>query len=159
MIKNEKQYKITKSWLKKFMDGKKKMEGLSESKEQPWLRQAQSGSLRAQIDQFKEEIEEYEALKSGKIKVTLPSLEAITELPTLLIKRRISNGWTLEQLAKRLDMHWQQLQRYEQTDYASANLQTIQKVAVALSGGPGRPVRKKVRERSSTKRVVKRAKA
>ena len=37
-------------------------------------------------------------------------------------------------LAEKLEMHWQQLQRYAQSDYASANLQVVQRVAAALLG-------------------------
>ena len=130
MIKNEKQYKITKGWLKKFEQGKQKLSKLPKGKEQPWLREAQLGSAQAQIDQFKEELAEYEALKSGKIK--LPRLTYVATLPGLLIKKRINNGWTSKQLAKRLDLDDQQIQRYENTDYATATLETIQKIASVL---------------------------
>ena len=133
MIKNEKQYRITKALLRKFEEGKKKLAKLPESTEQPWLRQAQRGSIEGQIQQFREELAEYEGLKSGKLKVTLPSLDAIRALPRLLIKRRIANGWTQKQLAEKLDMHWQQVQLYEQTDYSGASLSTLQRVAEALT--------------------------
>jgi HTH-type transcriptional regulator/antitoxin HigA len=166
MIKNEKQYKITKSLLRKFEAGQKKLEKLPESTEQPWLRQAQRGSIRAQIEQFQEELAEYEGLKSGKVKVTLPSLDAIRELPALLIKRRIANGWTQKQLAEKLDMHWQQVQQYEQTDYSGASLSTIQRVAEALtekapetrrrkSAATGARTAAKLAKRSSSKTAPK----
>jgi hypothetical protein len=158
MIKNEKQYKITKSWLRKFEEGRIKIDVMPESKQQPWLRQAQRGSLDAQIEQLKEEIEEYEALSSGKVKVTLLSIESIIDLPILLIKRRIANGWTLQTLAEKLGMHWQQLQRYEQTDYASANLQVIQRVTTVLSES-GRETNRQKSVRTGKVSVRNRAKA
>jgi hypothetical protein len=91
--------------------------------------------------------------------VALPSVESIIELPSLLIKKRIANGWTLHLLARKLEMHWQQLQRYEQTDYASANLQVNQRVATVLSAVPDKPKRSKERtasappKRSATRRA------
>jgi len=155
MIKNEKQYKITHSWLKKFEEGRKKIDSLPKIKEQPWLRQAQRGSLEAQIRQLKEEIQEYEALKSGKIVV--PSLDVLATVPELLIKKRIANGWTLEQLAERLGLHYQQIQRYESTDYATATFETMQKVAAVLNEKTGPP--RKVAARRVAKGTARRAKA
>jgi len=155
MIKNEKQYKITHSWLKKFEEGRKKIDSLPKSKEQPWLRQAQRGSLEAQIRQLKEEIQEYEALKSGKIVV--PSLDVLATVPELLIKKRIANGWTLEQLADRLGLHYQQIQRYESTDYATATFETMQKVAAVLNEKMGS--RRKTASRRTAKTTTRRAKA
>jgi transcriptional regulator with XRE-family HTH domain len=54
-------------------------------------------------------------------------------LPELLIKKRIANEWTLAQLAERLGLHHQQIQRYESTDYATATFETMQRVAAALN--------------------------
>ncbi len=38
MIKNEKQYKITKSWIKHFESGLGKLKRVPKSKEQPWAK-------------------------------------------------------------------------------------------------------------------------
>jgi len=133
IIKNEKEYKISKSWLKKALAGKKNLLAAPESKEQPWLKKAQLGPLQGFINHIMEEVEEYEALKSGKIK--LPSLDSLNTIPELLIKKRIANGWTQVQMAKRLGMHYQQLQRYENTDYESATFRTLQKIADVLNNG------------------------
>lgn len=150
MIKNEKQYKIAKAWLRKFEDGERTLKKLPKSKEQPWLRKAQQRSIKAQVEQLKAEIAEYEGLKNGKIKV--PDLQVLYSVPVLLIKKRIANGWTLEQLAERLDMHHQQLQRYESTDYATATLETMQKVAAALSEGS--PARRKTAPKTAPRRSI-----
>lgn len=131
MIKNEKQYKIAKCWLKKFEQGRRRIDKLPPAGSQQWLRQSQRGSLDAQVQQLQEEIAEYEGLKSGKI--TVPELDALSSLPELLIKKRIANGWTLAQLAEKLGLHHQQIQRYESTDYATATFETMQRVAAALN--------------------------
>lgn len=133
IIKNEKEYKTSKSSLKKAVLGKEKLLAAPESKEQPWLKKAQLGPLQGFINHIQEEIEEYEALKSGKIK--LPGLDSLNTIPELLIKKRIANGWTLEQMARRLGMHYQQIQRYENTEYESATFRTLQKIAYVLNNG------------------------
>jgi DNA-binding XRE family transcriptional regulator len=130
IIRNEKEYKFIKSWLSKAENGKKELAKLPESKEQPWLRTAQRGSLQRFINHLKEEVEEYEALKNGKIKP--PSLDNLAAVPENLIKNRIANGWTQEQLAKRIGLHYQQIQRYEKTDYATATFETLLKIASVL---------------------------
>jgi ribosome-binding protein aMBF1 (putative translation factor) len=148
VIKNEKQYKISKSWLRKFEEARQKLDELPKKKEQLWLKQAQKGSLEAQIWQLREEITEYEALKAGKIIV--PSLDVLSSVPELLIKKRIANNWTLEQLAERLGMHHQQIQRYESTDYATATFETLKKVAVALNQETV-PANRKISNRAARK--------
>jgi ribosome-binding protein aMBF1 (putative translation factor) len=141
IIKNEKEYKFTKSWLKKFNQNKKDLAKLPESKEQPWLRKAQRGSLQIMIDHLQEEVTEYEALKSGKIKP--PSLDNLAVIPENLIKNRIANGWTLERLAKKMGLHYQQIQRYEKTDYATATFETLLKIASVLEQKTAKKIPKK----------------
>jgi transcriptional regulator with XRE-family HTH domain len=57
----------------------------------------------------------------------------VQDLPSLLIQWRIYKGLTQKQLAEKLGWHYQQLQDYEKSDYATATLRTIRKVADALS--------------------------
>jgi G:T-mismatch repair DNA endonuclease (very short patch repair protein) len=64
MIKNEKQYKITKGWIKRFNLALCDLAKLPQSKEQPWLRKTQRNSLEGQIEQLRSELTEYEALKA-----------------------------------------------------------------------------------------------
>lgn len=130
MIKNEKQYKITKSWIKHFELGLDNLKQIPKSKEQPWAKRAQRHSIEGQLEQLRTELADYEALKSGKIKI--PDLAVVDHLPEWFIRKRIAKGWTQNDLAERLKMHYQQIQRYESTDYASATLETLQKVAAAL---------------------------
>ena len=59
-------------------------------------------------------------------------LAAVDELPTVLIKARISQGLSQKDLAERIGLKEQQIQRYEATDYASASLSRIKEVANAL---------------------------
>ncbi len=100
MIKNEKQYKISKSWIRKFEDAIFEAKRLPVSSNQPWLRRGQIESLENQLDAIKGEVKEYEMLKSGKTK--LASLDTVSKLPVLLIKWRIANNWTQRDLSKGL---------------------------------------------------------
>jgi len=72
----------------------------------------------------------YEAfLRTGSVTLELGSLE---ELPAALIRARIARGWTQEQLAQKLRLPKQQIQRYEATRYASASLHRVLEVAGTL---------------------------
>ena len=96
----------------------------------PLIVKAQREALSSQIADLKEELREYEALKAGLFQ--LDQLKTVAELPTLLIKARIAQGLSQKELAERLGLKEQQIQRYEATDYASARLARIKEVAGAL---------------------------
>jgi HTH-type transcriptional regulator/antitoxin HigA len=132
MIKNEKQFHNTVSLIGQLQDSMAELRRLPVPKGKEWLRQSQRQALKAQLVQLQQQVEEYLALKTGK---KVPgSLSMLKDLPTLLIQWRIYNGWTQKQLAEKLGWHYQQLQDYERTDYATATLQTIEKVTDALMG-------------------------
>jgi len=79
---------------------------------------------------MEEEIKEYDSLKSGRFQSD--QLKTVEQLPDLLIKARIARGMTQKELAERLGLKEQQIQRYEATDYASARLARIREVVEAL---------------------------
>jgi HTH-type transcriptional regulator/antitoxin HigA len=59
-------------------------------------------------------------------------LHSLSELPDLLIKARIARGYTQAELARRLKLKSQQIQRYEATRYRSVNFECLLKIAQAL---------------------------
>ena len=59
-------------------------------------------------------------------------LASFEHLPSALIQARIAAGFTQEQLAERVGVKSQQIQRYEATDYRSASLQRVAEVIQAL---------------------------
>lgn len=73
---------------------------------------------------------EYESLKSGDFEWN--DLSVVTKLPVVLIKARIARGLSQRDLAERIGLKEQQIQRYEATDYSSANLARIMEVASVL---------------------------
>lgn len=131
VIKNERQFKTTTSLINQLHDSLAELNQMPLAAGKAWLRDAQEQALQAQIAQLEEQVETYLAIKTHKKKPA--SLKMVQELPTLLIQWRIYNGLTQQQLADKLGWHYQQLQDYEKSDYATATWQTITKVAEALS--------------------------
>ena len=64
--------------------------------------------------------------------IRLDSLGTVAELPATLIKARIARGLSQKDLADRIGLKEQQIQRYEATDYASASLTRIKEFVSAL---------------------------
>ena len=133
MIKNERQYRITKNQVDRFsrtLDHLRRQP--TEAKDvHPLIAKAQEDALQSQLGDLEEQLQEYEALKAGHF--DLGTLNAVAELPTVLIKARIAQGLRQKDLAERLGLKEQQIQRYEATDYATASLTRIKEVANALS--------------------------
>ena len=78
----------------------------------------------------REVLEEYEALTSNSSNQPMVlTLHSLGELPTALIKARIATKLSQKALAERLGLKEQQIQRYEATEYASANLSRIIEVS------------------------------
>ena len=134
MISNERQYTITCSELKKFKASLEELEKQSQMKmdfNEQMRHQLYLDALNSQIDTFKEEIAEYERLKSGTVQRL--SFDSLEQLPDALIKARIVRGLTQGQLAISLGLKEQQIQQYESTRYANASLSRIMAVHSALN--------------------------
>jgi ribosome-binding protein aMBF1 (putative translation factor) len=131
VIKNEKQYRITKAQVRRFEDA---LAELAKQKApaniSPRLWQAQRQAAQSQMQELREQVEQYEQLHLGKSNQVV--LEAVEDLPKALIRARIASGMTQESLARRLGLKPQQVQRYEATEYESASFARICKVVQAL---------------------------
>lgn len=132
MIKNEHQHEITKAAAEKFESALARLIESAQQSEAPHalLWKVQKDALQSQLAQLHSEIEEYELLSSGKQSVL--ELQSLEELPFSLIKARIAAGLTQKDLANRLGLPEQQVQRYEANDYASANFSRVLEVSRAL---------------------------
>jgi len=97
---------------------------------EPLLLKAEQEALRSQLADLRAEMRAYEALRSGKHAVV--KLSSLDDLPRALIQARIAQGLTQKDLAQRLGLKEQQIQRYEATDYASARLARLIRVGRAL---------------------------
>lgn len=133
MIKNERQYRITKAQMEKFEEAIAQFQLpplTGQNHIHPILKKAEEDGLRSQLEELRFEVEEYEALRAGRR--TVLELSSIEDLPRALIQSRIATGLSQKDLAERLGMKEQQVQRYESTDYASASLERIKDVINAL---------------------------
>lgn len=133
MIKNERQYRITKAQAEKFQSALKQLQAdpAESASLHPRLRQAEADTLESQWASLQAEIDDYEALLNGQQKSF--SLGSFDELPIVLIKARIASGLSQRELAGRLGLKEQQIQRYEATEYASASLSRVSAVIQALN--------------------------
>ena len=136
MIKNERQYLITKRQADRFSRTLRSLGQRPGGAERvhPRIAKAQEDALRSQLADLRSELREYESLKAGGF--PLDELQVVAGLPAALIKARIAQGLSQKDLAERLGLKEQQIQRYEATDYASASLTRIRKVVTALGASP-----------------------
>ena len=133
MIKNERQYRITRTWADRFSQDLVELKNAKDAGQlevHPLLLQAQQDALQSQLADLEVELREYETLKSGDFE--FDQLKTIAGLPESLIKARIARGLSQRDLAYRLGLKEQQIQRYEATEYASASLTRIRDVVAAL---------------------------
>lgn len=132
MISNERQYQITKKRIREFEQqiAELNQTPLEEDQNEQLRRQLYLSNFNATLEELQEEAKEYEILKTG----TVNHLEVneFNRLPEMLIKARIIRGWTQEQLADKLGLKPQQIQRYESTFYESASFTRILEVVEAL---------------------------
>ena len=132
MITNERQYRITKNEIRKFEVAIAALleQGVEQDTDDGLFRRLQVEAMRSQLADLRDEVEEFEALKSGQRPVL--EFDSFDQLPRGLISARIAAGMTQGDLARKLGIHEQQVQRYESTNYASASLRRVQDVIDAL---------------------------
>lgn len=147
MITNERQYRITKGWLKKFEAAAARHEQSEPAPNvHPRIHQAGTEALRSEADVLREQLREYERLRAGRVKQR--TLRSLTELPKALIEARIAAHVTQKGLAERLGVAEQQVQRWEANEYAGVSVQRMQEIADAL----GVTITEKVRFRPARPR-------
>lgn len=131
MIKNKRQYLITREQANKFERALADLvKNCDIAHESSLLIGAEEEALRSQLNDLRSEMREYESLQEGKHNVF--TIQALGELPHAFIKARIASGLSQKELASRLGLKEQQIQRYEATDYASVSLTRLIETAQAL---------------------------
>jgi ribosome-binding protein aMBF1 (putative translation factor) len=131
VITNERQYRIAKSEGRKFERAVTAARAAKPRADiHPRMHKAMIESLESELDVLRKQLRQYESLKAGKVRHR--KVRSLRDLPLLLIEGRIAAGLTQRQLAKRLNLPEQQIQRYEATMYAGASLERLQEVADAL---------------------------
>jgi HTH-type transcriptional regulator / antitoxin HipB len=129
MIQNEHQYKVTQNKLKDLEGALVELITIKDILRPRQFSSRQKG-LQLTIDNLSQEIEEYESLKTQQTSIKITSIQ---ELPIALIKARIAMGMTQKELAQKLGIKEQQVQRDEANQYSSAGFHRITEVAKALN--------------------------
>jgi DNA-binding XRE family transcriptional regulator len=132
MIKNQRQYRITKAQAEKLSEALKAFVAKSTSGTtvDKRLIKAQVDALNSQLQSLLDELREYEGLKAGKVKA--PDLGYISFVPADLIRARIACHLSQKDLAEQLGLPEQQIQRYEAIEYESVSFARISEIAKIL---------------------------
>lgn len=132
MITNDRQYKIIKGQIENFQESLEQFSASSaEFKDvHPKIIQAQKDAIQFKLKQLIADATEYEDLKEGRTVVA--EVRNLQDLPLTLIKSRIANGLTQADLAAKMGLKEQQIQKYESEKYETASFRTLQKVADIL---------------------------
>lgn len=127
MITNQRQYLNTQAQAERFRQAlaAPDTEGLH-----PKAAKAMRNGLHSQLEDLETELAEYDALREGRV-ATLEA-ESIVGIGEALIKARIVRNLTQKELAERLSLAEQQVQRYEATQYRGVAAERLQQVADAL---------------------------
>lgn len=129
MIYSERQYSVAQAELEKLkaaLNGVVVQAGDSDA----WVRQIEADSLRSQIEDIEAELAEYDLMKSGQ--VSFAESFSLSELPRVLVHARIALGLSQTDLAEKMKMKPQQIQRYEATNYMGASLARLIEVSDLL---------------------------
>lgn len=128
MIFSDRQYSVSKDQSAKLRGALERV--LADTTKHERLRRIEAKALESQIIEIDGEIADYDLLKSGS--VTFSESYALADLPRILIQARIAQGLSQTNLAERLGMKPQQVQRYEATEYMSASLARLIEIADIL---------------------------
>jgi HTH-type transcriptional regulator/antitoxin HigA len=127
MIQNKRQYNVTKKQIETLSEG---LEAAVQEKTDmdPRLYEAMVAGIRSQIDDLEQEIREFEELQNA----SLLHIKSAEDFARVLIQGRVARGLTQNELAKKLNLKPQQIQKYEATQYQGASLKRILDILVAL---------------------------
>ena len=87
MIKNERQYRITKAQAENFRRTVAEVTANPDRNLHPVLRKAELDGLKSQLGDLRRELQEYEALRSGKRRIlALDSIEVRLDVTMMIAK-------------------------------------------------------------------------
>ena len=129
MIYSDKQYGISRGELAKLKNALAATE--AQPKEEEWLQELEIEGLKSQIAEIEADIAYYDMLKAGEI--TFAKSFSLDALPNVLIEARIASGMSQTDLAHKIGVQAQQIQRYEASNYMGASLARLIKISNALN--------------------------
>jgi transcriptional regulator with XRE-family HTH domain len=141
MIRNERQYRTTLRQRQMLAESLGELAGRSISPpagqgspapgdHATQIVELQRASLVGQLAELDAQVREYEQLRAGQLATARVS--SLSDLPDALVRARIAAGLSQRELAGRLGMKEQQIQRYESDGYAGASLGRLREVMDAL---------------------------
>ncbi len=131
MVTNQRQYGITKVELGKFEEALAQQRASAPSPGvHPRIHKAMQDAMESEIIELRAQLQRYEDLRSGR--VSSRTLTSLRELPVALIEGRIAARLTQRQLAERLGVPEQQVQRWEANSYSGVSVDRLQDTADAL---------------------------
>ena len=132
MIKNERQYRITKEHARRFAASVRAIEegGVDNLAADPLIVKAQKEALASQLADLENELREYDDLKRSFR--ALDKLDAEYVPPPALAVARMALGITAKDLAERVGLEEREIRIYEETNYASSTVSRVSEVASAL---------------------------
>jgi transcriptional regulator with XRE-family HTH domain len=150
MITNERQLQMARRDLERFEAA---VAGdVIEVGVDPIILNAQKQALENQANELRRDIDDYLRLRTGEIRTF--RIETLADLPRALISCRIASGMTQKELADRLGLKEQQIQRYETQNYSGASFSRIADVADAV--GLEMPRELKLANAGSIEAILKR---
>ncbi|MEJ7618648.1 MAG: helix-turn-helix transcriptional regulator [Pyrinomonadaceae bacterium] len=129
IITNEAQYKVTQERVEQISRTLSDIEASEKAKDPLWLKLQRNSHL-SLIEDLRNQMKEYDALREGKARRFVCS--SLEDLPQALIKARIARRLSVDELAEQLGWKKSLLKRYEENEYQSASWEKILEVADAL---------------------------
>jgi HTH-type transcriptional regulator/antitoxin HigA len=126
MIQNKRQHNVTKKQIETLSESLKAAG--QETDIDPRLYAAMVAGIRSQIDDLQQEVREFEELQNA----SLLHMKCAEEFARVLIQGRVARGLTQNELANKLNLKPQQIQKYEATQYQGASLKRILAILGAL---------------------------
>ncbi|MHB1570358.1 MAG: helix-turn-helix domain-containing protein [Solirubrobacteraceae bacterium] len=131
MIANERQYRIATAELRRFEEALAERTATGPSPDvHPRIHQAMLDAMASERDELRAQLDRYDDLRSGR--VAQRTLNSLRELPIALIEARIAARLTQRELAGRLGVPEQQVQRWEANSYGGVAIERLQEIADAL---------------------------
>ncbi|OQP49313.1 hypothetical protein A4H97_28650 [Niastella yeongjuensis] len=121
MIKNEKQYKISKKLLSEINENIANLK--KDTTQHPLKIKMMLASALNMQKEVEQDILLYETLKTDTIQILKERL--FVDLPSLLIEYKIKSGLTQKEFAAQLGIKEQQLQRYEADNFRSVTFKNL----------------------------------
>ena len=128
MIRNERQYRVTLAQRARLAA---QLDAQPPADVPEWVIASSRAAVESQLLDMDNELSEYTSLRDGTSGAT-SEVSNLSDLPRALIRARIAANMTQRDLADRLSLKEQQIQKYESTDYGGASVSRLQEVMAAL---------------------------